>query len=40
MWYKSAVRTCSMGRSDSPLSLVNEALSTLENLVEWLVTLC
>ena len=27
------------GRPDSPLSLVNEALSTLENLVERLVTL-
>ena len=27
------------GRPDSPLSLVNEGLSTLENLVERLVTL-
>ena len=40
MWYESAVRTRSMGttgfmealHTDSPLSLLNEALSTLENL--------
>ena len=27
------------GRPDSPLSLVNVAFSTLNDLVEWLVTL-
>ena len=33
------MRTRSMGRPNSPLLLVNEALSTLKNLVERLVTL-